>query len=139
MSAIETGPRRSACPINIYLELLGDSWSLLILRDMILRGKRNFQDFSASPEGIATNILSQRLGKLEAHGIVTKARDSADARRTVYGLTQKGFDLAPVLLEIMQWAGTYENTAMPPAMLDRLRNDRAGMLEELRARWLAAD
>ena len=93
-------PRRSQCPISYSLELFGDRWSLLILRDLAFRDARHFQDFLDSPEGIASNILSERLARLEAHGIVEKHADPEDGRRNVYSLGRAGLDLIPVSIQL---------------------------------------
>src|SRR3954465_2989600 len=102
MQVISWGPvpakspqRRSTCPINASLELLGDRWSLLILRDLIFAGLRSYKDFANGEEGIATNILADRLASLQASGLITSHRDPSDGRKLVYRLTAKGFDLAP--------------------------------------------
>jgi len=102
--------RRSGCPLNASVETLGDRWSLLIIRDMMLRGSRTYKEFLESYEGIATNILADRLRKLEAHGIITTERDPSDGRRLFYLLTAKGIDLAPVLTEMVLWAARHEDT-----------------------------
>src|SRR5438445_831040 len=91
--------RRSACPLNATLEVLGDRWSLLIVRDLIFKGRTTYKDFLAGGEGIATNVLADRLRRLEAEGVIGKGRDAADARRLVYRLTAKGLALAPVLVD----------------------------------------
>src|SRR5882757_8833267 len=88
---------RSECPLNASVEILGDRWSLLIVRDMMLRGFHSYKEFLDSYEGIATNILADRLRKLETHGIIQTTKDSSDGRKIIYLLTQKGIDLAPVL------------------------------------------
>src|SRR6516225_11901623 len=89
--------RRSGCPLNASVEMLGDRWSLLIIRDMMLLGRRTFKEFLGSYERPATNILTDRLRRLEAYGIIRSERDSSDGRRRIYLLTPKGMDLAPVL------------------------------------------
>lgn len=99
---------RSDCPINFSLEAVGDSWSLLIVRDIAFWGKRTYGEFLRSHEGIATNILSRRLKKLEAEGILTKALDPSDKRRDIYSLTEKGLDLIPVVMELGAWAAKYD-------------------------------
>ncbi|MBW8882713.1 MAG: helix-turn-helix transcriptional regulator, partial [Asticcacaulis sp.] len=81
---------RSLCPINLVLEAVGDSWSMLIIRDLMLRGHSSYQAFLRSEERIATNILADRLLKLEQNGLISKAADPADARKYIYALTQKG-------------------------------------------------
>ncbi len=90
--------RRSECPVSISLEKFGDHWSLLIIRDLMIRGFRTFREFRESGEGISTNILTNRLRKLEAGGIIIAEVEGKDRRRVNYRLTEKGIDLAPVLL-----------------------------------------
>src|ERR1700745_3767892 len=91
---------RSGCPVSTSLEVIGDRWSLLIIRDMMVRGFRGFKDLQQSGEGIATNILSDRLRKLQMAGIIGAEAEPADGRRVNYRLTEKGIDLAPVVLEL---------------------------------------
>jgi len=129
--------RRSGCPVNAALEMLGDSWSLLIVRDLMLFGRKTFREFLASGEGIATNILADRLAKLEANGIVTRQRDPEDARRVRYRLTEKGIALAPVMLEVAVWGATHEKTAAPPESIRRMKDERDRVLTEIRAKWEA--
>jgi len=102
---------RSGCPLNASVEMLGDRWSLLILRDMMLRGYTRFNQFLASEEKIATNILADRLRRLEEYGILASEEDPADGRKRIYSLTAKGIDLAPVLTEMVLWAARHEDTA----------------------------
>jgi DNA-binding HxlR family transcriptional regulator len=130
--------RRSGCPISIALEIFGDSWSLLIVRDLMFKGLRTFNEFAASDEGIATNILADRLAKLEAAGILVKRRDAADARRIHYRLTEKGIDLAPALVEIVLWTARHEDTDAPPSTIRAMRSHREQFLADVRARWAAA-
>lgn len=125
-------PRRSGCPIAITLDLLGDQWSLLVVRDLMFHGRRTFGEFAAAGEGVATNILTERLERLEAAGIIARTADPADRRRRIYCLTAKGIDLAPVLVEMVLWAARHERTDAPRALVARMRRDRAGFLEELR-------
>ena len=100
--------RRSGCPVSISLEVLGDRWSLLVIRDLMVRGLRTFREFQQSGEGIATNILADRLRKLAASGIITAEKEKTDRRRLNYRLTEKGIDLAPVLLELLIWGARHE-------------------------------
>src|SRR5687768_18060935 len=102
--------RRSGCPISISLEIFGDRWSLLVVRDLMFKGRRTFKEFAAAGEGIATNVLAERLARLESAGIIARATDPADARRVLYHLTDKGMALAPVLIEMVIWAARYEDT-----------------------------
>src|SRR5712671_8142424 len=111
MQKKETSPkRRSGCPLNASVEILGDRWSLLIIRDMMLRNFRSYKEFLESHERIATNILADRLRKLEAYGIISTARDPSDGRKQIYLLTPKGIDLAPVLTEMVLWSAAHEDT-----------------------------
>ena len=127
--------RRSSCPISIALELLGDTWSLLIVRDMMFNGFRTFNQFLRAGEGIATNILADRLARLERGGVLTKHRDPEDARRTSYRLTDKGLKLAPVLIELVLWSARYEETDAPPETLQAMRYHRDDYLAQIRRRW----
>lgn len=98
---------KSGCPINIALEVFGDRWSLLIIRDMMFDGKRNFRELLESDERIASNILTNRLNRLEAEGIITKAQDPEHKQKLIYSLTTKGIDLLPILAEIGGWSMKY--------------------------------
>jgi DNA-binding HxlR family transcriptional regulator len=128
--------RRSGCPLNASVEMLGDRWSLLIIRDMLLRGFRTYKQFLESDEGIATNILADRLRRLEAHGILTIKPDPSDGRKVLYTLTQKGIDLTPVLAEMVLWAASHEDTSNE-ALVRQLRADKQGLIAEVRKRWAA--
>jgi DNA-binding HxlR family transcriptional regulator len=126
--------RRSGCPLNASVETLGDRWSLLIVRDMMLRGFRTYKEFLESFEGIATNILADRLRKLQAYGIITTERDPSDGRRLFYLLTKKGIDLAPVLTEMVLWAARHEETENQ-ALVRQMKKDKEQLLAEVRQRW----
>jgi DNA-binding HxlR family transcriptional regulator len=126
--------RRSGCPLNASVETLGDRWSLLIIRDMMLRGFRTYKEFLESFEGIATNILADRLRKLQTHGIITTERDPSDGRRLFYLLTEKGIDLAPVLTEMVLWAARHEETENQ-ALVRQMKKDKEQLLSEVRRRW----
>ena len=127
--------RRSGCPLNASVEMLGDRWSLLILRDMMLRGFRTFKEFLTSYEGIATNILSDRLKRLTAHGIITTHEDPSDGRKLIYVLTPKGLDLAPVLTEMVLWAAKHEETGNQP-LVRQMQKDKEQFVETVRQRYL---
>ncbi len=96
-------PRRSNCPLSVTLELVGDKWSLLLLRDMLIVGKSRYREFLASPEGISTNILANRLRQLEGYGLVEKFSDPADGKSRIYLPTSAGETLLPLLLDITLW------------------------------------
>ena len=131
--------RRSGCPVSISLEMLGDRWSLLIIRDLMVRGFRTFKDFQGSSERIATNILADRLRKLEAAGIVNAETEKRDGRKVNYRLTEKGIDLAPVLLELLVWGARHEETAAPPGLAEKLVRQRGQFLAEVQRRWRDRD
>ncbi|HSA91663.1 MAG TPA: helix-turn-helix domain-containing protein [Terriglobales bacterium] len=125
--------------MSISLERFGDRWSLLIIRDLMVRGYRTFKQFQQSGEGIATNILADRLQKLEAAGIITAEPEQTDARRVNYRLTEKGIDLAPVVLELLIWAARHEETGAACAVIERMEQNRQAVLAEARRRWLQRD
>jgi DNA-binding HxlR family transcriptional regulator len=126
---------RSGCPVSVSLEVFGDRWSLLIVRDLMIRGYRTFKEFEESGEGVATNILADRLEKLESTGIITTEVDEADRRRVNYRLTPKGIDLVPVLLELLIWGARHENTEVPCALIEQMAQNREALLAEVRRRW----
>jgi DNA-binding HxlR family transcriptional regulator len=126
--------RRSGCPLNASVEILGDRWSLLIIRDMMLRGFRTYKEFLESYERIATNILADRLRRLEGHGIISTARDPSDGRKLIYSLTAKGIDLAPVLTEMALWAAAHEHTGNQ-ALVRQMRKDKEQVISTVRQRW----
>ena len=130
---------RSGCPVSISLEMFGDRWSLLIVRDLMVRGFHTFKEFQESGEGIATNILGDRLRKLQAAGIITAEVDEADRRRVSYRLTEKGIDLAPVLLELLIWAARHQQTGAPCAFITKMEKNREQILAEVRRRWRERD
>ena len=126
--------RRSGCPLNASVEILGDRWSLLIIRDMMLRGFRTYKEFLQSYERIATNILADRLQKLITHGIITTKGDPSDGRKLIYSLTPKGIDLAPVLTEMVLWAAAHEDTGNQ-ALVRKMRKDKEKFISAIRQRW----
>jgi DNA-binding HxlR family transcriptional regulator len=131
--------RRSGCPVSISLEVLGDRWSLLIIRDLMVRGLKTFGQFQESGEGISTNILADRLHKLVVSGIIAAEEEAADGRRVNYRLTKKGIDLAPVLLDLLIWGARHEKTGAPCAVIAELAQNRERVLAEVRRRWRAGD
>jgi DNA-binding HxlR family transcriptional regulator len=127
--------RRSGCPVSVSLEMIGDRWSLLIVRDLMVRGCRTFKEFENAGEGMATNILSDRLRKLKSTGIISTEVDESDLRRVNYRLTEKGIELAPVLLELLIWGARHEKTAAPCAVIEKMVEHRQALLGEVRRRW----
>src|SRR5262245_49305901 len=95
--------KRSVCPISNVLDFLGDKWTLLVIRDMMLRGKKLYKELAESAEAIPTNILADRLKRLEATGILTKESYQDNPPRYSYRLTEKGWDLYPVIKEMLRW------------------------------------
>ena len=134
MQKKRTMRRRSGCPLNASVEILGDRWSLLIIRDMMLRGARTYKEFLNSYERIATNILADRLQRLIEHGIISAKRASSDGRKLIYSLTPKGIDLAPVLTEMVLWAGRHEETENQ-ALIREMLKDKEGFMARIRQRW----
>ncbi|WP_119460615.1 winged helix-turn-helix transcriptional regulator [Rhodospirillaceae bacterium SYSU D60014] len=99
---------RSGCPINLTLEVVGDKWSLLIIRDMIFGGRRHFRELLLkSEEGISSNILADRLRTLVEQGIITKADDPSHKQKAVYSLTEQGIELLPILAQMAVWGRKY--------------------------------
>jgi len=124
--------RRSECPISFGLDIFGDKWSLLILRDMLLFGRVRFSDFAVH-EGIATNVLADRLARLEASGIITKKRDAVLKNQNVYSITIKGYDLTEVLIGMMLWGMKYdERTPVDERYIKRIRDDLGTVTDEVR-------
>lgn len=110
------GPLRSPCPVASALDILGDTWTLLVVRDLLWFGKRRFAELLSSGEGISTNILTERLERLEREGIVTRRKYQDRPVRHEYALTPKGRDLEPVLRELVRWGGRHvKGTFKPPA------------------------
>ena len=125
---------RSGCPINLTVELLGDRWSLVILRDIILFGKRHFRELLESNEGISSNILSDRLKMLVDEGMLTRAPDPGHKQRIIYSLTEKSIALTPVLAQIAIWGTNYLPVGEGPARLVRkLEAGGPELLEQMMA------
>jgi DNA-binding HxlR family transcriptional regulator len=114
--------------------MLGDRWSLLIIRDMMLRGARAYKEFLDCYEGIATNILADRLKRLRAYGIIVAKPDPSDGRKLIYLLTEKGIALAPVLTEMVLWAADHEDTGNR-ALVQQMRADKQKFLTSIQKQW----
>ena len=104
MTSIEP---RSYCPINLSLELFGDTWTLLVLRDMMFAGKRHFRELLQSDEGISSNILADRLARLVQHGLLTRSDDPTHKQKAIYSLTEKAIALLPVIVQIGAWGSRW--------------------------------
>jgi DNA-binding HxlR family transcriptional regulator len=125
--------RRSDCPINFSLQIFGDTWSLLIIRDIVYFGKKTYGEFIESEEGIASNILANRLAVLEQQGILVKKPHTTDKRKEVYSLTDKGLDLIPILLDMAEWGAHHDpQTSTPEAWISAVNADREGMIRLIR-------
>ncbi|KQC01185.1 helix-turn-helix domain-containing protein [Pedobacter sp. Hv1] len=99
--------KRSGCPISSALDIIGDKWSLLIIRDIMMNGKNTYNEFLKSKEKIATNVLADRLVMLESVGILVKEEHPESKAKILYRLTHKGIDLLPVLVELILWSDAY--------------------------------
>lgn len=132
----------TGCLVAYGTDIFGDRWSLLVIRDMLLHGRKTYGEFLEAGEEIATNVLALRLRHLEAEGVIEKRRDPDNGRSYIYNLTDKGLALAPVILEIVRWSGKY--TELDPArqqLVERIEADCSGLLTDLteRARSARAD
>jgi len=133
MSKYVIPQRRSECPISFGLDIFGDKWTLLILRDMLLFGHTRFSDFAVH-EGISTNILADRLARLELLGVITKKQDTALKNQNVYNVTTKGRDLTEVLIGVMLWGLKYdEQTLVDKDFITRINNEFHKVTNEVRA------
>lgn len=127
-------PPRSGCPINFGLELFGDKWTLLVLRDLLIAGKKTFKQLQQSEEGIASNILSDRLSRLECAGLLTRHSDATDKRQVEYMPTEAGRKLMPVLVEMAYWGAIHDPaTAAPPDFVKAYEHDRDALLRIMSA------
>lgn len=128
------------CPIAFALDIFGDKWSLIILRDIIFKEKNYYGEFLNSDEKISTNILANRLSKLESEGIILKRQDPGNLSKFIYKLTQKGKDLLPILLEMIEWSVKYNHqpdvpdniiNGAPPNLLTKLHDNREALINEI--------
>jgi DNA-binding HxlR family transcriptional regulator len=127
---------RSHCAVNYGVEVFGDRWSLLIIRDIVFAGKKTYGEFLKSEEGIATNILASRLAFLEEQGILSRAPSPADGRKDFYTLTEKGLDLIPVLLNIVIWSAKHDSKSdvrRRKEFIARLNRSPVEVIDEVKA------
>lgn len=128
-----TQEKRSLCPIAFALDFFGDKWSLLILRDLLFKQRKYYQEFLEAGEGISTNILANRLESLETEGFITKEKDPENKRRVIYSPTQKAKDLVPMLGEMMVWSSKHDpKTGIPPKMRKVIKKDKNAFIETLK-------
>jgi len=120
------------CPIRYSAAIFGDNWCLLIIRDLIFKGARHYADFLNAGEGISTNVLAARLNKLEEEGVVEKCPDPEHGKRFLYTLTEKGISLVPILLEMINWAETWDGQSeVPTDFAIELRKDSSKMAKKI--------
>lgn len=123
---------RSHCPVNYALEHFGDKWSLLIIRDLMFKGKRHYNEFFESDERVSTSVLGDRLKSLEEAGIIRKGKDDVKKSRIRYSLTEKGISLLPMMIEIIVWSGQFDkNTAAGQDFLIRAKKKKETLISEL--------
>jgi DNA-binding HxlR family transcriptional regulator len=128
-------PTRSTCPISFALEIFGDRWTLLVLRDLLLRSRNRYRELLLGEEGIATNVLADRLRRLERRGLIFKERDPADGRQYLYRPTQLALSLVPMLIEMTVWgARNGIGTSVDPALIERFETDREALIADIQAR-----
>lgn len=131
----QTKKHLGGCPVAYGTDIFGDRWTLLIVRDMILHGKRRYSDFLDAEEKIATNILADRLKTLEVEGVVDRAQDPENRRSYIYTLTQKGLALTPIIFEIIRWSGSHlKMNKSRRELLKRIDTDRSNFIAEIYAR-----
>lgn len=129
---------RSHCPINYTLEHFGDKWSFLIIRDLMFKGKRHYNEFLEAGEKVSTSVLGDRLKKLEEMGIISKGEDTIKKSRIRYSLTKKGIDLLPILLEMIIWGGLKDElTESPQEFMDQAINNKESLLSDIRNKLIA--
>ena len=127
---------RSHCAVNYGVEIFGDRWSLLIIRDIVFAGKKTYGEFLKSEERIATNVLASRLAFLEEQGILSKAPSTDDGRKDFYTLTEKGLDLIPIVLNIVLWSAQYDAKSYVRGQKEfvaRIRQHPVQVSEEVKA------
>ena len=131
MSNLENQKPRSECPITNVLDIVGDRWTLILVRDMLLLRKHEYKEFLEGPDGIATNILSDRLKKLCCAGIVDYISHPENKTRKLYYLTEKGKQLLPMMIEMIIWGASHlPAVRVPPRLLYKIKNNREQFIQE---------
>lgn len=124
--------RKSDCPINFALEIFGDKWTFLVVRDLMFKGKHFYGEFLVSEEKIATNILADRLSILESNGIISKSAYPNHKQKIKYSLTKKGIDLVPLLIEFIMWSAKYDKqSAVDKKFVKSVKQDKVGLISEI--------
>jgi len=127
---------RSNCPINFAVETFGDKWTLLVISDLMFKGKRHYSDFLASDEKISTNILADRLQKLDDNGVVSKSTDPDNASKFIYSLTEKGQALLPSMVEMTAWSAQYDSLTNTPAeFLNTYNENKDALIKMFKAQF----
>lgn len=129
---MEKDKKRSECPLSCSLDVFGDKWSLLIIRDLMFENKCTYNDFLKSGEGIATNILAARLKGLEENGIIEKSAHPDSKAKILYKLTQKGIDLLPIIMEVYIWSEKY--LTIPPnlkVLINEAKKDKDKFIKQI--------
>ena len=124
--------RRSRCPISYTMDIFGDKWTILIMRDLLLYGKDSFSEFLCSDEKIATNILTDRLNVLLQEGFVTKHTAPTNKSKFLYRPTEKAIEMIPILSEITLWAEKYNPDGAPADIVEPLKKNRTKALRDLK-------
>lgn len=119
------------CPVTYALEIFGDRWTLLVLRDIMIDGRRRYRDLLSANPGLATNVLADRLKRLERRGLINRARDPIDARQIVYKPTERAIAVIPMLLEMIVWSAKNGADGVPKSLLRRYQADREDLIAEL--------
>ena len=127
--------RDTGCPVAFALDMFGDRWSLVVIRDILLKGYTTYGELLASDEQIATNILASRLKELEESGIITKKQNPENKRQNIYKITTMGMELAPIIVEMIRWSAKYDaNTKVSEEMLIKINVDREGFINNIQQR-----
>ncbi|PCH60514.1 MAG: transcriptional regulator [SAR86 cluster bacterium] len=130
----------SGCPIRFGMSQFGDKWSFLIIRDLMFKGRKYYHEFIEAGEGISTNILAVRLADLESSGIISKSRDPVKGSRYIYSLTDKGMELIPMMMAMIDWAEKFDaDTEVPKDFIDKLRKNPQKLHQEILKGILVAD
>jgi DNA-binding HxlR family transcriptional regulator len=128
--------RRSGCPIAFTLDIIGDRWSLIILRDLLLKDKKLYNEFAESKEKISTNILADRIELLKRSGLITSRQSKENKRNIIYAPTEKALDLIPAILEIIEWGANYDpESDAPKELVRQIKSDRKALALRIRAKF----
>ena len=122
----------AGCPVRFGMSQFGDKWSFLVIRDLMFKGRKYYNEFLDAGEGISTNILANRLADLESNGLVNKRQDTIKRSKFVYSLTDKGIALMPMMLAMIDWSEKYDRqTEVPTAFIKKLRENPEELNKEL--------